>query len=134
MASESQFRIKRGDTLPDLVASLTERDPASADQGARRPLDLSGVDQVKFFARTRDNKRSITGDCVIDNPDVDDPTWVDHPELSPYSYKVRYAWTTDDTEIATVYLGEFELTYVGGGVQTVPARGYFEIVVEEDKG
>lgn len=134
MASDSQFRIKKGDTLPDLVAGLTERDPASADQGARRPIDLSGVDEVKLFARTRDNKRSIAGDCAIDNPDPDDPIWDVHPELIPYSYKVRYAWQSDDTQIATVYLGEFQLTYAGGGIQTIPARGYFEIVVEEDKG
>lgn len=134
MASDNQFRIKKGDTLPDLVAGLTERDPVSTDQGARRPIDLSGVDQIKLYARTRDNKRSIAGDCLIDNPDADDPIWLEHPELIPYSYRARYAWQAADTEIATVYLAEFELTFVGGGIQTVPARGYFEIVVEEDKG
>jgi len=129
-----QFRIKRNDTLPDFTASLTERDPNSTDSAARRPLDLSNAAEIKLVGKTRNERRSIGGVGSIDSVDPDDPVWAEHDELTPYQYKVRYAWSPTDTEEAAEYLSEIQITWAGGAIQTVPARGYFVIVVEEDQG
>lgn len=133
-ASTDEFRIKRNDTKPSLVAGLTERDPAATDPQARRPLNLATVVTVKLFARTRDARTRIGGDCSVLPADPDDPVWALHPELIPYPYQLRYDWTPTDTLRAALYLGEFEMTYGDGSIQTVPARGYFRIVIEEDQG
>lgn len=128
------FRIKRGDTLPEFLASLTERDPDQTDPNARRPLDLTAVDTVRLLGKTRNNKRALNGECEVVNADPADPIWEDFPGVTPYPYKVRYQWQSADTDTAAILIGEIELTFTGGGIQTVPARGYFQIVIEGDQG
>lgn len=130
----ADFRIKKHDSLPDLLASFTERDPESLDQNARRPLDLTLVDEAWLFGRTRDRKHRLAGECQVDPVDEDDPVWAQYPLLTPYPYKLRYLWQSTDTSISGIFYSEFELRFAGGSVQTVPARGTFQIVIEEDQG
>lgn len=130
----ADFRIKRNDTLPSLLVSLSERDPDSADARARRPLNLELVDTATLMARTRDAKTRISGECVIISADPSDPIWPGYPDLTPYPYQVRYDWADGDTARAAIYLAEIELVFVGGGVQTVPAQGCFTVIIEEDQG
>lgn len=130
----SGFQIKRGDTLPSLIAGLTERDPDSLDPLARRPLDLTRVDEVYLYGLARNGKLSLGGGCSILPADPTDPIWAKYPRLTPYPWKVRYDWEETDTEVAALFDAEFELRYQGGGVQTVPGGGYFPITVEPDQG
>ena len=115
----ADLSIKRGDTYPPLRAQLTERDPTSVDPRARRAISLSGATSVAFRAKSRDERRSFGGPCVV----TDAPNgWVE--------------WTLDPafTQIYDFFYGEFEIVWTSGGSQTVPNDGYFEIEIVKDLG
>jgi hypothetical protein len=103
------FTLKAHDRLPSIQASLA--DPVGV------AVDLSGC-SVKFIMRT---------DAGL-SPKVNSTATV----VDATSGVVRYDWISADTDTAGEYLGEWEVTFVGGKKQTFPTVGYHSITVVPD--
>ncbi len=101
------FFIKKGDTAPPLRVFLRQRDNTAI------PLPAGTV--VKFHMG---NGKIADGVVAI---------------LDATLGKVEYVWQSGDTDTPDNYDGEFEITYVGGTIQTVPSKGYIEIQVSDDQ-
>lgn len=108
----SDFTIRRGDTLPVLTATL------SATGGSA--LDLTGATVEMHLSRA-----GVTHDraCAI----------ASNPATGVVTYSFAAAdWTGASALVAGTYRIEFEITFTGGAVLTVPTTGHYELVVEED--
>lgn len=102
------LKLKRGDTLPPLVATLT-------DGGTI--VDLTTATAVRVLLRRGSTvviNRNITGagpDGVVTMP-----------------------WQAGDTATAGVLTGEIEVTWPSSRVQTFPAEHTFRVEIEPDIG
>ena len=99
------FTIKRGDTWPVLTAQLLHQDG---------PVDLTGA-TVRLIARS--GTQTITRPAVVTNA---------------LEGRVRCPLPTEDVGVAGHYHAEFEVTFAGGGITTVPNDGYFSLVFIAD--
>lgn len=99
----ADFTIKRGDTLPSVVATLSDQNGA---------INLTSAASVKFIAKSA--AYTITGTCVITTP--------------AYGV-VTYNWGTSDTANAGDYQMEWEITWSAGVVETVPNDGYKTLTI-----
>lgn len=108
--------VKESDTSPIVRAVLRD--------GADQPVDLAGIQGVRFIMkRLRDTTLIVDADAVVDQVgDGSDGT----------KGYVRYAWEIGDTDEAGGFLGEFEVTYADGDVETFPNDGYLTIAILED--
>lgn len=97
------FHIKTGDTAPSVEATL---------KIGNTIVDLTDAVSVRF------KMGAIDAAAVIVSP--------------PTSGKVRYDWGAGETDVAGTHNAEFEITWTGGGVQTVPSKGYIKVVISED--
>jgi len=95
-------KIVQDDTRPPLEFSLTQ-------DGA--PVDLTGC-TVKFYM-----KDATTGSIKINGVDC---TVTDAPKG-----KCRYSWSSSDTNTAGSYIGEVEVTFPDGKIQT----GYKQVAI-----
>lgn len=107
------FQIKRGDTFPALAATLSNSAGVINLTGATVELiltPLSGaINPVTGLPATK-----VQGACTI---------------ISATLGQVQYNWGATDTSIAGNYYAEFQITYLGGGIQTVPTVGYIPVQV-----
>lgn len=90
----------QGDTAPSITATIhLEDDPTTI-------VDLSGtnVSGVRFQMRKADDRR-LTVDATA--------TVVSGPAGT-----VRYDWGPNDLAVPGTYLAQWEVTYVGGRIQT----------------
>lgn len=110
------FFLKRGDTLPYLVATLSD------DSG---PVDLTGA-TVKFVLR-QSRTRCATGEPAL-------LLKKDAVVADPASGVVRYEWASGDTDTAGQFDGEFEVTFPSGGRWTFPSSGYIPVNIGVDLG
>jgi len=88
----------QGDTAPDITAIIhQEDDPTSI-------VDLSSAMGVRFQMRRQDDHRYTVNSAatVIDGPNG----------------KVSYSWGANDLAVPGTYLVQWEVTYLGGRVQT----------------
>jgi hypothetical protein len=89
--------LVQGDTRPSLEATLK----VTRTQAA---LDLSTAAAVKFQMRQVNNRR-----YTVDSPAV---------VISAEDGSVRYDWQTGDLAVAGDYVGQFEITWNDGTIQT----------------
>ena len=108
--ADPQFFIKRNDTVPYLDAALQD------DRG--RPINLTSTTVLFHMRDTADDSVKISGAAVT--------------VLSATRGEVRYTWTSNDTDTAGNYEGEFQVTFDAGGVHTFPNNGYINIIMLED--
>lgn len=109
------FNIKRHDTAPPLRVVLAD--------GNAEPLNLSDVTILKFFMRDQnatDGTNKINGAIAS----IEDAT----------TGKVRYDWVVGDTNVSSLFEGEWELTKADGSVETIPNDGYLAIAIIDDLG
>lgn len=105
----ADFTIKTGDTLPALSAIL---------KVANVPItDLASATSVKLVLA----KRSAPDVFVF----VGNATIIDAS-----AGKVAYGWQAGDTDVAGDYLGEWHVTYSGGGKRKIPTVGKFTVSIE----
>lgn len=102
----TDFYIKKGDTAPVIVATL--KDSAGA------PINLTGA-SVRF------RMRLLLGTVLKVDAAV---TIVD-----ALAGTVSYQWALADTDTAGTYLVEWQITYAGGAVQTVPNASFNQVRV-----
>jgi hypothetical protein len=102
------IHVKRGDAGSVLEQRLLR---------GTSPIDLSGA-SVRFVMSREPGQ----------SPKVDAAAEV----IDPGAGLVRYRWQAEDLDEPGRYLGEWEVTFVGGGVETYPSRGWLRIVVVPD--
>ena len=90
----------QGDTAPDIQAVLHEEDDPTSILDCS-PAYVSGV---RFQMRRQDDRRyQVNGAAtVLDGP----------------AGKVSYSWGPNDLSVPGTYVVQWEVTYVGGRVQT----------------
>lgn len=111
--SQNALILKKGDRKPEAEVQLLQADGT----GGTEPVDLSGGN-VKFYAAEPD-----TGNLLIDGEDA---TIIDAA-----NGKVRYQWTSGDTDKAGIWKGEFIATFSDGDL-TFPNDGFIPVVINED--
>ncbi len=112
MATASDpFWIKQGDT-----SKVLERTLKNADGSV---INLSGADVV--FTMRKGSRTATISEvaCTI----ADAPNGV-----------VEYDWQTGDTDEAGVYDAEFEVTFSGGEIITVPNDGHMKVTITPELG
>jgi len=108
----ADFNIKQHDTLPILSANLKNANGSA--------INLTTVSSVRFFMfdqNTRTEKVNAAATIVVAS-----------------TGGVSYTWVAGDTDTISRYYAEFELTYSGGGILTVPTVGHINIQVFNDLG
>tara|TARA_Y100000310_G_C20335772_1_gene647421 strand:- start:111 stop:446 length:336 start_codon:yes stop_codon:yes gene_type:complete len=104
------FYIKQNDTRPELDVFL--RDDKD------RTINVTGA-TVKF------NMRNASDNVVkVDNGSV--------TTVSSTAGRVKYSFSTSDTDTAGNFDGEFQVTFVGGQVETFPNDGYVKVIITDD--
>jgi hypothetical protein len=98
--------IKQNDTSPSLTATL------------RGIGDLTGA-TVVFHMRPKNEKTPKVINGAVDITDVAEKI-------------VRYDWVTGDTDTAGNFEAEFQVTYAGGRIETVPNNSYIDIKIIDD--
>lgn len=102
---------KRGDTFPPLAVVLLDGTVAT---------DLTAAASVRFLMAD-----ATSGTVIVDAA----ATITDAPTGA-----VSYLWSPGDLDIVGTYEAEFEVTWVGGGIQTFPSRRHLRIAVVSDLG
>ena len=82
------------------------------------PVDLSNAVSVKFKMRRMN----------VDTLDVDGAGVVE----DALTGLVSYSWLSGDTDDASVYLSEWEVTWNDGTVETFPKIGYETVLIQAD--
>jgi len=101
------YHVKRGDTLPSIVAQLLDAD--------NNPIDLTGTIVILI---ARSGTRTIQKPCVITNA---------------LTGHVAVHLDISETTHSGHYHAEFEITHLFGDEKlTVPNDGYFSIIITED--
>jgi hypothetical protein len=104
------FYIKQNDTRPELDVFL--RDDKD------RTINVTGA-TVKF------NMRNASDNTVkVNNGSV--------TTVSSTSGRVKYSFSAADTDTAGNFDGEFEVTFVGGQVETFPNDGFIKVIITDD--
>jgi hypothetical protein len=106
----ADFTLKQHDTWPPMVAVLSD---------SNAPIDLTGS-TIKMLLKTPTGGTSFSRTCTIVAPATDG--------------RVRYDWISADTAAVNSFNMEFEITFPGGAVATVPNIGYYTIDVLADLG
>lgn len=102
--------IKTGDTDPPVEVTLKDDDGVV--------VDLTGA-TVKFIVSKRGVAPIVDGAATL---------------VDAAAGSVRYLWTAADTAISGVYMAEWQITWPGGGIQTVPSDGYDTVHIRDDLG
>ena len=104
------FYIKQNDTRPELDVFL--RDDKD------RTINVTGA-PVKF------NMRNASDNVVKDS--LGSVTTV-----SSTAGRVKYSFSSADTDTSGNFDGEFQVTFVGGQVETFPNDGYIKVIITDD--
>ena len=106
----SHFYIKQNDTRPAITAILTDANDAA--------VNLTGA-TIAFSMRVEPAgtvKLSAVSANVTDSE----------------AGQVSYNWASGNTDTATDYEAEFQVTFAGGAVQTFPGRNWIFVHVIDD--
>lgn len=108
--AQPNFYIKKGDTSPAIEATLRD--------GGGAPANIAGA--IVVFSM----KNERTGALKVNRQAAS--------IVSAPGGVVRYEWAEGDTDTSGRYLGEFEVTYDGGSIETFPNRGYLHVRVFDE--
>ena len=104
------FYIKQNDTRHELDVFL--RDDKD------RTINVTGA-TVKFNMRNAsDNTVKINLGSVT--------------TVSSTAGRVKYSFSSSDTDTSGNFDGEFQVTFVGGQVETFPNDGYIKVIITDD--
>ena len=108
--ADPTFYIKQNDTRPELDIFL--RDDKD------RTINITGA-TVKFSMRNASTnvvKISLASVTTVNST----------------AGRVKYPFTASDTDTAGNFDGEFQVTFVGGQIETFPNDGYIKVIVTDD--
>ena len=104
------FYIKQNDTRPELDVFL--RDDKD------RTINVTGATVMFNMRNASDNIVKVNAGSVT--------------TVSSTSGRVKYSFSTADTDTAGNFDGEFQVTFVGGQVETFPNDGYIKVIITDD--
>lgn len=106
----ADFSFTQHDTHPPLEAVLTDLDG---------PIDLTTATKVLLLLKgqKRTSPASVAGECLI---------------VDALAGEVRYEWAPEDTAVADLYNGLFEIQWGDGSESSVPNKGYFYVEFQPD--
>lgn len=104
------FTIKQGDTRSGIHATLLN--------AAKTSVDLTGA-SVKFNLVTANQTAHLSRAAQV---------------IDAIGGIVLFVFNVGETSEPGTYLGEFEVTYADGGVETFPNSGYIEVTIDKDLG
>jgi len=107
----TDFEIKQNDTSPALEGILRD--------GFGSPIDITGATVVL-------NTRLQPGGAVKVNGGSMGAVG------SAVNGRVKYNWTSSDTDTAGIYEAEIQITFSNGKIRTIPSKGYFIVDVSDD--
>lgn len=107
--------FKQHDTWPPLDVTLSD---------ANGPIDLTDASEVRLLMKGQKTSGAVTVDGVM-TIDPDQVTNTGH---------VTYDWVSPDTDVVDTYQTEFQITWTGGGIETVPNGDYNSIEIIADLG
>lgn len=114
----ADITIKRGDSFPPIEAQLFD---------LSGPIDLTLVDVIHLRMKSTGPVAAAGGHVV---QVVAGPVTV----VDALTGRIRYVWTPDDTQFSADYDAEWEITWQGGAIETVPNNAYFSVTVMLDLG
>lgn len=114
------YRVKRHDLVPAIQATLVTAN--------NKPMNLGAAVGVRFIMSSEDAGVTIAAPAQI-LQGVDPTTLAITNEG-----RVRYAWAPGNTDAIGVYRVEWEINWGNGELQTVPNRGYGELIIQADLG
>ncbi len=94
--ADNQFHIKQNDTSPDLEVTIVDGDGSA--------VDVTGA-TIVFNMEAGGVNKITDGSVTI---------------VTAASGVVKYVWQTGDTDTPGAFEGEFEVTFVGGVIETFP--------------
>ncbi len=106
----SDFYIKQGDTLPEILLTLKD--------GAAVAIDVSTADSIKF--RMRKLNASDAAGIFKVNAEMDLNT-------DGVDGKVKLTLTSDQTDTAGTFLADVLIDWGGGITQTIPNDSYITV-------
>ncbi len=111
MPLSDPFVLKQNDTLSILVRTLYNADGTV--------IDLTGA-AVKFLMRKRGNASPKVNAAAVIN---DAPGGI-----------VQYVWVAADTDVTGEYDAEWQVTFAGGTIITVPNDSHMRVTVMPELG
>lgn len=106
--------LKRNDTRPVLSVTLVEGSPATA-------INLTTATSVKMYMR----KQADTGTVYLTKTAA---------ITDAINGVINITFSTGELAAVDTYAAEFEITWTGGGIETVPNSGYKTIQIIPDLG
>lgn len=104
--------MKQGDTQPSIRRQLVSKNNGS-------PIDMDGA-TAKFVMMDSAGNVKINKAAVVESPKSEGI--------------VRYDWETGDTNQDGVFDAEFQITFDGNGIHTIPNDGYIKVPITEELG
>ena len=108
--ADPTFYIKQNDTRPELDIFL--RDDKD------RSINVTGATVTFSMRNASTNVVKISLAAVT--------------TVSSTAGRVKYSFTASDTDTAGNFDGEFQVTFVGGQIETFPNDGYIKVIVTDD--
>lgn len=107
------FTIKRHDTRPELQVAVVNTATGEA-------FDFTDVVTARFLMYTDSDERTVKVNAAA--------VVVDPPTLG----KLKYVFSSDDTDTAGEYVAEFTTTFIDASKSTAPHDGYIRVLVIPD--
>lgn len=107
--SSADFHIKQNDTSPAIESQLEDEDGNAHD--------ISGYNEVHFHM----------ADPNADNAKVVADTSSGVTVTDPDNGKVKYEWSSGDTDTEGRFDAEWQVEYADGAIETFPNSEYIEI-------
>lgn len=103
------FRIKKGDLLPEFETTLVDNDGV---------VDLTDGQSVKLILQKRNSN--------------DSPMSLTAAFVDKSKGKVKYVWSSGDTDTIGYYDAEWEVTFSGSKKMTFPNNGHDIVEIYPD--
>jgi hypothetical protein len=114
---DPDFFIKRGDTASRIQATL--------ENSGGTPVSIQGANVVWKMAPISGGSLTVSAAAIIDQQG-------DGSGTAGAMGQVHYNWATADLAASGLYLGEWEVTFASGAVQTFPNGDQIRVAINQD--
>lgn len=111
---QADFHIKQGDTSPAIESQLEDE--------SGNAVDISGFNEIEFHMK----------DPSASSAKVDSDTSSGVSATDASNGKVKYSWSSGDTDTSGRYHAEWQVEYSDGSIETFPNADYIEIRILEE--